>query len=554
SKLTLYETRARFFMVGSTHDEDSFRILKIERALDPTDASLCVFDDGIVYTRQEMMDLLAMIESGNKATGGLRRVASCFGIIGFVRFLEGYYIIVVTKRSAVALIGGHYVYHIDDTLIIGVSDAPFRADKRSTADEARYVQSFCQVDLSKNFYFSYTYDITNSLQANMTRSKGYNDMFTWNHFLLSNGFGATHVHPHNAWCLPVIYGFVDQAKIPVFGHDVYLALIARRSRFFAGARFLKRGVNDNGYVANEVETEQIVYDANTTLFELPHNSIQTGNIPAFTSFLQHRGSIPLFWSQDNSQLTPKPPIELNVSDPYYTATSLHFSDLMDRYGSPILVLNLIKAQEKAPRESVLLPEFAAAVEYLNSHLPAGIEKMRYIEWDMARASKSEDVGEVVHTLERIAEEGIAVTGFFHAGREPYLNAVRRAEGYRTLGRLQTGILRTNCIDCLDRTNAAQFMVGKSALGHQLYALGVLAHPCVPFDSDASNLLNAMYQDHGDTIALQYGGSHLVNTMETYRKMGRWTSHSRDMIENIRRFYSNSFTDAEKQDAINLFLG
>jgi hypothetical protein len=43
-------------------------------------------------------------------------------------------------------------------------------------------------------------------------------------------------------------------------------------------------------------------------------------------------------------------------------------------------------------------------------------------------------------------------------------------------------------------------------------------------------------------------------METYRKMTAWTSHSRNMIESIKRYYSNSFADAEKQDAINLFLG
>lgn len=92
---------------------------------------------------------------------------------------------------------------------------------------------------------------------------------------------------------------------------------------------------------------------------------------------------------------------------------------------------------------------------------------------------------------------------------------------------QNGVVRTNCIDCLDRTNAAQFVIGKCALGHQLYALGVIATPQIPFDSDATNLLNAMYHDHGDTIALQYGGSHLVNTMETYRKMLSWTSHSRE---------------------------
>lgn len=41
------------------------------------------------------------------------------------------------------------------------------------------------------------------------------------------------------------------------------------------------------------------------------------------------------------------------------------------------------------------------------------------------------------------------------------------------------------------------------------------------------------------IALQYTGSALVNRVETYRRKPHWNSHSRDMIENIRRFYTNS---------------
>lgn len=112
----------------------------------------------------------------------------------------------------------------------------------------------------------------------------------------------------------------------------------------------------------------------------------------------------------------------------------------------------------------------------------------------------------------------------------------------------------NCVDCLDRTNAAQFVIGKAAFGQQLHALGLLEHPSLPFDSDAVDMLTEMYHDLGDTIALQYGGSHLVNTMETYRKINQWTSHSRDMLEGLKRYYSNSFVDADKQAAINLFLG
>jgi len=148
-------------------------------------------------------------------------------------------------------------------------------------------------------------------------------------------------------------------------------------------------------------------------------------------------------------------------------------------------------------------------------------------------------------------------GFFQGGATPpNLKFVdnRKREMTPDGQYLQSGVVRTNCVDCLDRTNAAQFMIGKRAFAYQLYALGALDEPTLEFDCDAVNILNEMYQDHGDTIALQYGGSQLVNTMQTYRKSGGWSSHSRDLINTIKRYYSNSFTDSDKQDAINLFLG
>ncbi|KNB17134.1 hypothetical protein FOXG_15260 [Fusarium oxysporum f. sp. lycopersici 4287] len=64
----------------------------------------------------------------------------------------------------------------------------------------------------------------------------------------------------------------------------------------------------------------------------------------------------------------------------------------------------------------------------------------------------------------------------------------------------------------------------------------------------------VWHDHGDTIAVQYGGSQLVNTMETYRKINQWTSHSRDMIESFKRYYNKPFLDSQRQEAYNLFLG
>ena len=71
------------------------------------------------------------------------------------------------------------------------------------------------------------------------------------------------------------------------------------------------------------------------------------------------------------------------------------------------------------------------------------------------------------------------TGIFQSQKPYYwesLNseeAKRRFQGNKNsgFGSKQTGIVRTNCVDCLDRTNTAQFVIAKVALGLQLYALG-----------------------------------------------------------------------------------
>ena len=120
-------------------------------------------------------------------------------------------------------------------------------------------------------------------------------------------------------------------------------------------------------------------------------------------------------------------------DPFYTAASLHFDDLFQRYGTPITILNLIKKREPQPRESKLLDEYTQCVEYLNQFLPHD-KKMIYRAWDMSRAykesasvtfslshvlTKPRKTQDIISYLEDIAEESIQTTGFFHSGSEPY---------------------------------------------------------------------------------------------------------------------------------------
>uniref|UniRef100_A0A8C5NGZ8 SAC domain-containing protein n=1 Tax=Gouania willdenowi TaxID=441366 RepID=A0A8C5NGZ8_GOUWI len=568
--MDLYETRARYFLVGSNLAKTKHRVLKIDRT-EPRD--LVIIDDKHVYNQQDVQELLGRLDQGNrtkigqKGSSGLSRAVTAFGIVGFVRFLEGYYMVLITKHRKMADIGGHSIYKIEDTTMIYIPNDSVRV---THPDEARYVRIFQSVDLSSNFYFSYSYDLSHSLQYNLTllqrpfelwsssaaapsaeeevHTASKHDSFdifedeglptqvvhglqnepyykyVWNGKLLERVKDIV----HHDWLTYIIYGFCGQSKLLIFGRPVLITLIARRSSKFAGTRFLKRGANCEGDVANEVETEQIIHDA----------SVMSFTAGSYSSYVQVRGSVPLYWSQDISTMMPKPPIRLDQADPYAHVAALHFDQMLQRFGSPIIILNLVKKREKRKHEKILSEELYPAVTNLNQFLPPE-HCIDYIAWDMARYTKR---------LARLLNLVKMIT------RPTYISRWGDLGGHITFnGRVQTGVLRTNCVDCLDRTNTAQFMVGKCALAYQLYALGMIDKPKLQFDTDCVRLFEELYEDHGDTLSLQYGGSQLVHRVKTYRKIAPWTQHSKDIMQTLSRYYSNAFSDADRQDAINLFL-
>ena len=72
--------------------------------------------------------------------------------------------------------------------------------------------------------------------------------------------------------------------------------------------------------------------------------------------------------------------------------------------------------------------------------------------------------------------------------------------------IQRGVVRTNCVDCLDRTNGVQQWIGVNALGQQLNALGIADTPMLNVGGTTVRLLLALYSHLGDRIAIQYAGS------------------------------------------------
>ena len=221
-RFSLYETASRYYLVGGDVVDRKFRILKIDRTAESGDLSIA--EDDIVYTKKEMNQLLNTVDDGNKASGGLKLKCSAWGLLGFIRFTGAYYMLVVTKRSQVAMIGGHYIYQVDGTELISLtmlSSSRFKVDR--DAEETRFIGILNNLDLSRSFYFSYSYDITRTLQQNILRErqatqqgiadsslKHRNSMFVWNHHLLNCASKA--LRKTYDWCLSIVHGFVDQAS------------------------------------------------------------------------------------------------------------------------------------------------------------------------------------------------------------------------------------------------------------------------------------------------------------------------------------------------------
>ncbi|GAA6001890.1 hypothetical protein JCM10207_002366 [Rhodosporidiobolus poonsookiae] len=579
-KLKLYETKTKVYIIGCDENETRFRVLKIDRVAPPRpsttpagpggvdeDDGLAITEDPTIYSRQQKDELIETLKAGN---GGSIKVAPdprryrddgwhpfFYGIIGFSRFSSSYRLVLVTHRHKCALLGGHYIYASEGTQLYTITPAAVYS-----ADDIKPEQAFSSVHLTKNFFFSYTYDLTNTLQRNLLRGDSVlppNDKFAWNHYLSRPLRKA--LQPDSPWLLSLVNGYVHQAKIDVFGRVVFVTLIGRRSRHFAGVRYHKRGINDQGWVANDVESEQIVSETLTTPFytpappSSPHDWVMS---PQYTSFVQVRGSIPLYWSQDTSKGVIKPEMQIALPDPFFAPAAKHFEQLFEAYGGQVTVINLIKQNDN--RESLLLPDFRQCMTYLNQFLPDA-HKMEYIEFDMSASKKKHASASASQTIEAYAEAAIKKTQFFHSGGE----APRRTvpddlpddHTRRTVPQLQKGVVRTNCIDCLDRTNSAQTLIAYVALGHQLYALGITGSKRLAPDCEAGRMLEDLFRLHGDVASLQYTGSLAINTLESFKDPqghSQWQSRSRDTIENLKRLYANSFSDADKQAAIDLFLG
>ncbi|KAI8052824.1 SacI homology domain-containing protein [Syncephalis plumigaleata] len=396
-------------------------------------------------------------------------------------------------------------------------------DEKEALD-IRIIRELMSLFANNGFYISYGLEITQSLQQIMQKPKNATPAplwqrtdrrFWWNEQILSPWI-ENKLHE---WILPVMQGYIHVEHCKVESNELDFVLISRRSRDRAGMRYERRGVDESGSVANFVETEQAVF-------------VERENVPHFVSFLQTRGSIPLFWSQSPYRLRPTPVIERTKSD-NTLAFQRHMEQLVDRYG-PQYCVSLVELQG---REAIVGEEYRRYVEQWNR------EDIHYREFDFhneCRGMRYENISKLIEQMD------------VDLSRIKYFWSVQSENVFCQ----QTGTIRTNCMDCLDRTNVVQSAIARHVLNLQLLRLGIQLHPergIANYESFETSF-NHAWANNGDSISREYAGTSALKGDFTRTGRRNFQGMMNDATNSLARLYQNAFRDYFRQATIDYFLG
>lgn len=403
---------------------------------------------------------------------------------------------------------------------------------------------------SQSYFFSYDYDLTRSLakqpyggsSGDIPLHQRVDPMYFWNRNVIKPFIDAG----MDSLAMPLMKGFVGQRSFTVDSQppqsDEYknsvemkdfganwspatshpssppteptsvelrpserrfdITVISRRSIKRAGLRYLRRGIDDEGCCANSVETEQIL-------------SPQVAGASSKTfSFLQVRGSIPVFFTQSPYSLKPTPVFQ-HSDEANFQALKKHFDKLHQHYGS-LQIANLV---EKHGVEALIGEKYQKGLDRYNEETTE--DRRVPFEWfdfhDACRGMKFENVQKLIETLKDELDS---------------FGSTIEEDG--EVRQQQKGVIRTNCMDCLDRTNVCQSSFAKYVLDAQLKAQGF---DMTTQQDQVNSWFNTLWADNGDAISKQYASTAAMKGDYTRTKKRDYRGALADAGLGLTRFYN-----------------
>lgn len=439
-------------------------------------------------------------------------------VLGTIRFRINKYLVLVDKHEVTGTALGKKIARVVSHKIIPLGNESL---SKKDAEESSYLALLEQHLKLASLFFSLdnAFDLTNSLQRQLADGVTKPDArFFWNQYLSEELIAAG----ASAFVTPTIYGYFKSHTTEFKGHQkLDFALLTRRSWSRAGTRYFRRGIDEDGNVANFNETEQIFLTSDNQLF----------------AFLQTRGSVPVYWSEIND-LKYKPNLAIS-SRPSQDATAKHFEQQVKLYGDNYLV-NLVN---QSGYEKPVKDAYEEAVQTLPASLA---QKVKYIYFDFHHECSKMRWDRVKLLLEHLTKLGFNNDNFFAYDLKT-----------NTVNNVQNKVVRTNCMDCLDRTNVVQSMLGRWVLQRQLELNNYLPASGQPWelvDPDFNLFFQSFWADNADAVSNAYSGTGALKT--DYTRTGKRTKMGalQDLNNSITRYYLNNLRDGHRQDAYDLFLG
>ncbi|KAF5753100.1 phosphoinositide phosphatase SAC6 [Tripterygium wilfordii] len=447
------------------------------------------------------------------------KIRTIFGVVGLLKLVASSYLVIITERDCAGSYLGQPIFKVKSLKILPCDHSLKNSSVEQKKVESEFSALLNVLERTSGLYFSYDTNLTLSAQRLhdlgdesklLPLWRQAEPRFLWNNYMLE----VLIDNKLDPYMLPVIQGSFQNFQTAIGKDIVDVTLIARRCTRRNGTRMWRRGADPDGYVANFVETEQI---------------FQMNGFTA--SFVQVRGSIPFLWEQI-VDLTYKPKFEIVRHEEAPRVAERHFLDMRKKYGS-VLAVDLVN---KHGSEGRLSEKYANSMQ----HILGG--DVRYLHFDFHQVCGH------IH-FERLSILYEQIVDFLEKNWYFLLN--EKGEKMKE----QLGVVRTNCIDCLDRTNVTQSMIGRKMLEIQLRRIGVFgAEETISSHPNFDESFKILWANHGDEISIQYSGTPALKG--DFVRCGQRTAQGilKDGWNALARYYLNNFRDGTKQDAIDLLHG
>jgi hypothetical protein len=413
---------------------------------------------------------------------------------------------------------------------------------------------------SGTFYYSSDFDLTRRLQHRTTDAAtvsidSLDAGFLWNSYMIQPLVDfRSRLAPRDKETLDAsgiltsaIRGFALTITIPTSsapikasgsGMPSSMTLISRLSCRRAGTRFNSRGIDDDGNVANYVESETIYWAPSGVCF----------------SYVQVRGSVPIFWEQQSGLLPGQQKITITRSEEAtQPAFDKHFENLEISYGA-IHVVNLLSHEK--PQEIELSQKYRKHIG--NSPLNYGVEKhdrehelLKLTEYDFHAETRGPAGYEAASMIARWVQDSADAFAYYlseEVEERARVNGEDRIFRRSMTILQQEGIFRTNCLDCLDRTNLVQTIISKMAL--EVF----LSHKSLRGSQDFWMRHSSMWADNGDALSRIYAGTGALKSSFTRHGKMSLAGALADARKSATRMYINNFADKGRQNTIDMLLG